>query len=1300
MKADAPKSQYRVPEPLPDSPWRWLATLRRHIAWSVLAISLAAGTGGWLISLKLQEQGERQSVHDEVAAVETTLREHLAVYEDVLHGAVGLFAASDTVERWEWRSYLQAVSVETRFPGIDALGYVAWIPRADLGTFLDKTRKDHAPDFQVRSDAGADQLLIVKYLEPEQSHQSIIGLDMTADPEQLSVAERCRDSGQAVISAQMSLPKHEEAEDSRGFLMLLPVYRHGAPTDTVAERRANCVGLVYAQFVTGQLMQEVLQRTPLALRLQVTDRSAPPSQALVFDTGAPPAGYESQLMEEGALSIGGRIWQLRFSSTPEFDAQRSDLPSILAGAAGLLVSFLLFGIAWSLGHTRERAMSMAAGMTTRLRRANEQLQKEIVDRERAQRSIKDSEALYHSLVESLPLNIVRKDMEGHLTFANQRFCNELGKSSEEILGKTEFDLFPAEEAARHKQEDARITETGQNIDAVQELRLPGEDRRYVQVIKTPLRSGAGEVIGLQTISWDVTDKHRTEQELQRERDLLHTLLDTIPDRIYFKDEQSRFLRVSRAMLDLFGGKTPSEVIGMTDFHFFGEAHARQAYEDEQRIIRTGRPVIDLVEREDLPDGATRWALTTKMPMRNSDGRVIGTFGVSRDITQMKEAEAELRHERDLLHTLLDNSPDRIYFKDRESRFLRVSRALLLRHKVRDASEIIGKTDFDLFTEEHARQAYEDEQRIVRTGEPVIGLVEKETMPDGEIRWASTTKMPLKNDQGEIVGTFGISRDITEMKRASEALQVAKEAAEEANQTKSQFLANMSHELRTPLNSIIGFSNILAKNRENRLAESEITFLERILANGKHLLELINEILDLSKIEARKVELETTAVDLGELVRETIEQQEGLVRDRPVQLRHELPDSMAPLHTDSDKLKQVLINLIGNALKFTESGSVTIRVNADSTNHRPFRIDVIDTGIGIPKEKVGAIFQAFQQADTTTARRFGGTGLGLTISRAMCHLMGYRLEVSSEEGKGSTFSILLTGQPVVTDSTPRVVGAVRPVADAPRASETTVNHLKGKRVLVIDDEADSRLLLRHTLQEFGCEVVEAPSGEEGLRLARRSHPDLITVDLMMPRMTGAEVVGAIKGDPDLKHIPVVVVSIVSGEHRGHILGAVDLVQKPIVREELLAALQRNLAEGKPRVLVVEDEEDARAVIVSLLRAENLVVRTASNGRQALESLEQWPCDLVLLDLVMPEMDGFAFLKALRAGPHRRTPPVVVITAKDLSRREVDELKKQASDVLQKSAAFDRDLQALLQRLFKPSQTGESTAPAADDSPERP
>lgn len=479
-----------------------------------------------------------------------------------------------------------------------------------------------------------------------------------------------------------------------------------------------------------------------------------------------------------------------------------------------------------------------------------------------------------------------------------------------------------------------------------------------------------------------------------------------------------------------------------------------------------------------------------------------------------------------------------------------------------AHELVGQPFGSIFAEDNVEPSTVYWFDALYTHGAVHNLEKIYLAKDGQMISILLTGALMRDALGAVQGIVYVAQDITERKRAEEELRLAKETAEQGSRAKSEFLAKMSHELRTPLNSVIGFANILLKNQGKTLSEREISYAQRIQTNGIHLLHLINDVLDLSKIEAGRMTLERVSIDLQELVRAVIEQCEGQLRDRPVTLHVNIPAVVAPLETDAGKLKQVLINLIGNALKFTERGRVTVRVRIEPETYHPTSIDVIDTGIGIPTERLAAIFEVFQQADNSTTRKYGGTGLGLAISRSLCQLMGYRLAVSSAVGIGSTFSILLTPEANVPDtveaieSTTAICTPVSPERAEP-APHTQAAAVAPALVLVIDDETDSRLLLTQQLKELGCRVITTSTGAEGLQLAKTLQPDLITLDLMMPHVGGSEVLKRLQGDPELQHIPVVVVSIVAREQRHDAQGAVAVLEKPVTHESLQTVLQQVL-----------------------------------------------------------------------------------------------------------------------------------------------
>ncbi len=537
---------------------------------------------------------------------------------------------------------------------------------------------------------------------------------------------------------------------------------------------------------------------------------------------------------------------------------------------------------------------------------------------------------------------------------------------------------------------------------------------------------------------------------------------------------------------------------------------------------------------------------------------------------------------------------------------------------------------------------------------------------------------LRDEVGHISGFLLVGSDIRERREHEKEMRRARETAEAANKTKSEFLANMSHELRTPLTSVIGFTNILLKNKGGNLREQDLNFLGRVLDNGKHLLTLINEVLDLAKVESGRMELDLATVSLGDLIHDTLAGLEGQLRDKDLRLVSEVPPEIAEVETDPGKLKQVLINLVGNALKFTERGTVTVRVDADPMTRRPLAIEVIDTGIGIPPEKMSKVFEAFQQADASTSRRYGGTGLGLTIAQSFCRLLGYTIEVQSRVGIGSTFRVVFGER---SEAAPALTPTPSSRVRAMRALQSGLPALAGKKVLVIDDDSDARLLLTQHVEDCGCRVVAVDTGELALALAREHHPDLIVLDLMMPGMSGWDVLKALKANPLLCDVPVVVVSLVAGENRGTIFGAVDLLDKPVSREGVHAMLRRNLAPESGRVLVVDDNPDSRRLATTFLGEEGFETREAENGSDALNQLQDFTPDLIILDLMMPEMDGMTFLEVLRRDPRHLHLPVVVVTAKELSEVETHRLGTEAAAVLRKGDELAAGLKRVVREVLR-------------------
>ena len=799
---------------------------------------------------------------------------------------------------------------------------------------------------------------------------------------------------------------------------------------------------------------------------------------------------------------------------------------------------------------------------------------DITERKRAEHAVRDSEVLYHSLVESLPQNIFRKDKAGRFTFGNAKFCAELRRPLDQIIGRTDFDFFPRELAEKYQRDDRLVMSTGMPFEAVEEHRTPDRGKIHVQVIKTPLYDALGNVLGIQGMFWDVTERRKMEEALAYERDLLRALLDNIPDNIYFKDIQSRFTRVGQELARKFGLKDPEEAV--------------------------------------------------------------------------------------------------------------------------------GKTDFDFFTPEHARAAFEDEQFIILTGQPIIGRMEKETWHDGRLTWGLTTKMPLRNKEGIIIGTFGVTKDVTQLKETEQELAKARDVAVESARLKSEFLANMSHEIRTPMNGIMGMTGLLM---DTDLTDEQRDFAETIRSSADALLTIINDVLDFSKIEAGKLSIETISFDLGEIVESTVELLAERAEAKGIELASWVFEDV-PRHVRGDpgRLRQVLTNLLGNAIKFTERGEVVVRVTKESEagDRVTIRCAVTDTGIGVPPDAQSKLFQAFTQADGSLTRRYGGTGLGLAISKQLVELMNGRIGMESTPGQGSTFWFALTleKQPPGTSF----------FFKRPRGN------LENLRVLIVDDNATNRQILQHQTGSWKMRSSAVAGGAAALELLRREAASgdpvhLVILDLQMPEMDGLTLAQTIRADPLIQKTRLVMLTSLGlrlDADAWRDAGIDAYLVKPIKESRLFDCLATVMAEpavrahGQPlafpgsegggrarglnpkhvRILMAEDNIVNQKVALRQLRKLGYTADAVANGVEALEALQRIPYDIVLMDCHMPELDGYEATRLIRQlemeknDPQRPPLYVIALTANALESDRERCLAAGMNDYLSKPVKLP-ELQAVLQ-----------------------
>ena len=591
--------------------------------------------------------------------------------------------------------------------------------------------------------------------------------------------------------------------------------------------------------------------------------------------------------------------------------------------------------------------------------------------------------------------------DGMYISINDGFTRILGYTEEDAIGRTSLDM----NIWVNPEERINLVNTLMAKGEIKnfETKFLSKDGNIVNGIMSSSLIDLNGVPHILSIIKDITIHKMAEEALAKEQFLINALMNNLSDHVYFKDRDSRFIRINKSLALSFGLDDPALAEGKTDFDFFTREHAQQAFEDEQAIVRTGQ-LLNTEEKETHPNRPDTWVSTIKLPLTDNNGNIIGTFGISRDVTKRKQAEEELAQEQYLMRTLMDNLPDHIYFKDHESHFLRVNKALAQFLGLNDPAQAIKKTDFDFFTGEHAQQAYEDEQKIIRTGQ-LLSTEEKETHHDRPDTWVSTIKLPLSDKDGNIIGTFGISRDITKNKLAEEEIKLKNELLQIINSEKDKFFSILAHDLRGPLSAFVSATQIIAEEIQTMGIEEIKEITLSMKTSATNIYSLLENLLEWSRLRRGVMDFIPEKINLKKKIEECIAVLSESARKKVIEILISIPEVIDVL-ADSHMFDTVIRNLISNAIKFTPVGG-KVTLTAGYIEDHTIEIKISDSGIGMTPELKDKLFLLNEKTSRKGTEGEPSTGLGLLLCKEFIEKHNGKIRVESEVGKGSTFSFTIS-----------------------------------------------------------------------------------------------------------------------------------------------------------------------------------------------------------------------------------------------------------------------------------------------------
>ncbi|MDD5300628.1 MAG: PAS domain S-box protein [Gallionella sp.] len=1356
--------------------WQHLFDRRNRPAWVVLLVCFLLTLAAWygLRAQVMKSAGQQFDLHvrDVIYSIEARLRRH----EQILLGGAGLFDASDSVNRAEWRTYIERLNLKQNYPGIQGVGFSRIIQPAELQAHIGAIRAEGFPDYTVRPPGERPLYTSIIYLEPFSGRNlAAFGYDMLSEATRAKAMHMAAESGKTAISGKVKLVQETHGKEQAGFLMYVPVYRKHQPLAAPEQRWKALQGFVYSPCRVDDLMEGILGNRTLLLDFVIFDGDGETDEARMFvSAGEPAAGTRTappKMTTLRAIHAYGHMWTVRLHSRPEFEAGfQSPLNTVILALGGS-ISVLLFILVSFLISRRERAEELARQMTEEIRLNEDKLRlsearlnegqriakvgsweldistgeliwsdeifklfemdksqfqptyegflnaihpedrdavnrayieslgnhlpyeithrlrmsdgrikwvqerctsnfdaggkpihsrgtiQDITERKIAEEELRQTKYLLDSIIENIPTMVfLKRASDLRFELFNNAGERLLGYSRSDLLGKNDYDFFPKEQADFFTAADRNVLASDKVLEIPEEpIKTASGEMRYFQTWKIALRDENGEPTHLLGISIDITGRKNAAESIARISNLHRAIVDGADHLIITTDTNGVIQSFNRSAESHFG-YLAEELVGKATpavFHDPDEVVRRA-----QELTAAGTPVepgfeVFVARARQLFGGETHeWTYIRKdgsrfpvsltvTALRDAHGEINAFLGIATDITERKRAEEELRK----LSRAIEQSPVSVVITNAKGNIEYVN-AKFSEVTGYTPEEVMGRNPRIVQSGLTPIEVYRSMWQTILAGSQWRGKLQNRKK-SGELFWEEIHISAIRDSAGKTTNFVAVKEDITERIKVE--------------RMKNEFISTVSHELRTPLTSIRGALALIAGGVVGELPAAVKPLVDIAHKNSERLILLVNDILDIEKIEAGKMEFTAKPVKLMPLLHQALDGNRAYAEQYKVgyELEGEPPDVM--VNVDANRLMQVFANLLSNAAKFSPAGS-RVLVAAEHIDQR-IRVMVKDNGPGIPDEFKGRIFQKFAQADSSDTRKKGGTGLGLSITKAIVEQMGGSIGFESQPNVQTVFYVEF----------PEWVER-----KLPEISHR--NDGSAQRVLVCEDSRDAATILRTMLEQGGYGVDIAYDASQAKQLLAQGNYAAMTLDLALPGQSGISLIHELRGQEANANLPILVVSARAAEamreSHGEQLGVVEWIDKPIDQDRLFFALNRvagRLGHARPKVLHIEDDPDIFHV-VSEVANEVVDMDQARNLAEARQMLGKCRYDLVILDLELPDGSGKELLPLLKGA--LPPIPVLVFSAYEIGREEA----KEVSAALVKSRTDNEQLRATIKRLI--------------------